>query len=297
MSNKIVSKRQLTDSIYLMEIEAPRVAKSSQPGQFIIIKNDEKGERIPLTIADYDREKGTVTIVFQTVGASTKKLAMFEENDFVMDFVGPLGQASEFIHEDIEELKNKKILFVAGGVGSAPVYPQVKWFKEHGLDVDVIIGARTKELIILEDDMKKVAKNVYVSTDDGTYGFNGRVTDLLKDLVDNQDKKYDQAIVIGPMIMMKFMCQLTKELNIPTIVSLNTIMIDGTGMCGGCRVSVGNETKFACVDGPEFDGHLVDFDQAMRRQSMYKTQEGRAMLKLEEGDSHHHSNCGCGGNK
>ncbi|HBH3634038.1 TPA: sulfide/dihydroorotate dehydrogenase-like FAD/NAD-binding protein, partial [Clostridioides difficile] len=229
MSNKIVSKRQLTDSIYLMEIEAPRVAKSSQPGQFIIIKNDEKGERIPLTIADYDREKGTVTIVFQTVGASTKKLAMFEENDFVMDFVGPLGQASEFIHEDIEELKNKKILFVAGGVGSAPVYPQVKWFKEHGLDVDVIIGARTKELIILEDDMKKVAKNVYVSTDDGTYGFNGRVTDLLKDLVDNQGKKYDQAIVIGPMIMMKFMCQLTKELNIPTIVSLNTIMIDGTG--------------------------------------------------------------------
>ncbi|HEL3281008.1 TPA: sulfide/dihydroorotate dehydrogenase-like FAD/NAD-binding protein [Clostridioides difficile] len=297
MSNKIVSKRQLTDSIYLMEIEAPRVAKSSQPGQFIIIKNDEKGERIPLTIADYDREKGTVTIVFQTVGASTKKLAMFEENDFVMDFVGPLGQASEFIHEDIEELRNKKILFVAGGVGSAPVYPQVEWFKEHGLDVDVIIGARTKELIILEDDMKKVAKNVYVSTDDGTYGFNGRVTDLLKDLVDNQGKKYDQAIVIGPMIMMKFMCQLTKELNIPTIVSLNTIMIDGTGMCGGCRVSVGNETKFACVDGPEFDGHLVDFDQAMRRQSMYKTQEGRAMLKLEEGDSHHHSNCGCGGNK
>lgn len=296
MSNKIVSKRQLTDSIYLMEIEAPRVAKSSQPGQFIIIKNDEKGERIPLTIADYDREKGTVTIVFQTVGASTKKLAMFEENDFVMDFVGPLGQASEFIHEDIEELRNKKILFVAGGVGSAPVYPQVKWFKEHGLDVDVIIGARTKELIILEDDMKKVAKNVYVSTDDGTYGFNGRVTDCLKDLVENQGKKYDHAVVIGPMIMMKFMCMLTKDLGIPTTVSLNPIMVDGTGMCGACRVNVGGKIKFACVDGPEFDGHLVNFDESMRRQTMYKTEEGRAILKQEEGDTHQHGGCGCGGN-
>ena len=297
MSNRIVKKVELTDSIYLMDIEAPRVAKSSNPGQFIIVKNNEKGERIPLTIADYDKEKGTVSIVFQTIGASTQELATFEEGDFVMDFVGPLGQPSEFIEEDIEELKNKNIIFIAGGVGSAPVYPQVKWFKEKGLDVDVIIGARSKDLIILEDEMRAVAKNLYISTDDGSYGFNGRVTDLLKDLVENQNKKYDQAIVIGPMIMMKFTCMLTKELNIPTIVSLNPIMVDGTGMCGACRVTVGDEVKFACVDGPEFDGHLVDFDESMRRQTMYKTEEGRAILKLEEGDTHHHGNCGCGGNK
>lgn len=297
MSNRIVKKVELADSIYLMDIEAPRVAKSSNPGQFIIVKNDEKGERIPLTIADYDKEKGTVSIVFQTIGASTQELATFEEGDTVMDFVGPLGQPSEFIEEDIEELKNKNIIFIAGGVGSAPVYPQVKWFKENGLDVDVIIGARTKDLIILEDEMRAVAKNLYISTDDGSYGFNGRVTDLLKDLVQNQNKKYDQAVVIGPMIMMKFMCMLTKELDIPTIVSLNPIMVDGTGMCGACRVTVGDKVKFACVDGPEFDGHLVDFDESMRRQTMYKTQEGKAILKLEEGDTHHHGNCGCGGNK
>lgn len=296
MSNKIVKKVQLTDNIYLMDIEAPRVAKASKPGQFIIIKNDEKGERIPLTIADYDREAGTVSIVFQTVGASTMELAKYNEGDTVMDFVGPLGQPSEFIEEDISELKNKNILFVAGGVGSAPVYPQVKWFKENGLDVDVIIGSRSKDLLILEDQMRAVAKDLYISTDDGSYGFDGRVTDLLKDLVQNQGKKYDHAIVIGPMIMMKFMCMMTKELEIPTTVSLNPIMVDGTGMCGACRVTVGNEVKFACVDGPEFDGHLVDFDEAMRRQRMYKTQEGRAILEQEEGDTHHHGNCGCGGN-
>lgn len=296
MSNKIVKKVQLTENIYLMDIEAPRVAKASKPGQFIIIKNDEKGERIPLTIADYDREAGTISIVFQTVGASTKELAKYNEGDYVMDFVGPLGQPSEFIEEDLRELKNKNILFVAGGVGSAPVYPQVKWFKENGLDVDVIIGARSKDLLILEEEMRNVAKDLYISTDDGSYGYNGRVTDLLKDLVQNQGKKYDHAIVIGPMIMMKFMCMMTKELEIPTTVSLNPIMVDGTGMCGACRVTVGNEVKFACVDGPEFDGHLVDFDEAMRRQAMYKTQEGRVILKQEEGDTHHHGNCGCGGN-
>lgn len=296
MSNKIVKKVQLTDNIYLMDIEAPRVAKASKPGQFIIIKNDEKGERIPLTIADYDREAGTVSIVFQTLGASTMELAKYNEGDTVMDFVGPLGQPSEFIEEDINELKNKNILFVAGGVGSAPVYPQVKWFKENGLDVDVIIGSRSKDLLILEDEMRAAAKDLYISTDDGSYGFDGRVTDLLKDLVQNQGKKYDHAIVIGPMIMMKFMCMMTKELEIPTTVSLNPIMVDGTGMCGACRVTVGNEVKFACVDGPEFDGHLVDFDEAMRRQRMYKTQEGRAILEQEEGDTHHHGNCGCGGN-
>ena len=292
---KITSKRLLTENIYLMDIEAPRVARSAQPGQFIIIKNNDKGERIPLTIADYDRENGTVTIVFQTVGYATKELAKYEVGDYVEDFVGPLGQPSEFIHEELSELKKSKIIFVAGGVGAAPVYPQVKWFYEHGIDVDVIIGARTKDLIILEDEMRKVAKNLYISTDDGSYGFNGRVTDCLTDLVENNEKEYNHAVVIGPMIMMKFMSALTKELGIKTTVSLNPIMVDGTGMCGACRVTVGNEVKFACVDGPEFDGHLVYFDESMRRQTLYKSEEGRELLKIEEGDTHHREGCGCGG--
>lgn len=294
---KVASKRLLTDNIYLMDIEAPRVAKSAQPGQFIIIKNNDKGERIPLTIADYDREKGTVTIVFQTVGAGTKELAQFEVGEYVNDFVGPLGQPSEFIYDNIEELKGKKMLFVAGGVGAAPVYPQVKWFHNNGIDVDVIVGARNKELLILEEEMKKVAGNLYVSTDDGSYGFNGRVTDCLNHLVKDKNKKYDHAVIIGPMIMMKFMSMLTKELGIETTVSLNPIMVDGTGMCGACRVTVGGEVKFACVDGPEFDGHLVDFDESMRRQTLYKSEEGRATLKQEEGDTHHREGCGCGGHK
>lgn len=208
-----------------------------------------------------------------------------------MDFVGPLGCASELIEEEPEELKKKKLLFVCGGVGTAPVYPQVKWMKEHGVDVDVIIGARNQSLIILEEEMKKVAANVYVATDDGSYGFKGNVNDKIKDLVENEGKTYDQVVAIGPMIMMKFVCLLTKELGIPTIVSMNPIMVDGTGMCGACRLQVGDEIKFACVDGPEFDGHLVDFDQAMLRQRMYKTEEGRAMLKVQEGETHHG---GCG---
>ncbi|SCH75459.1 MULTISPECIES: sulfide/dihydroorotate dehydrogenase-like FAD/NAD-binding protein [unclassified Romboutsia] len=295
MGNRIISKRVLADNIYLMEIESKRISKSAQPGQFVIVKMDEKGERIPLTIADYDRNQNTVTIVFQIVGASTKLLANLNEGDYITDFVGPLGQPSEFIHEDIENLKKKKIIFIAGGVGAAPVYPQVKWFKENNLDVDVIIGSRNRELLILEDEMKAVAKSLYISTDDGSYGYNGRVTELLRDLVQNKGKKYDHAVVIGPMIMMKFTSMLTKELEIPTTVSLNPIMVDGTGMCGACRVSLGDKIKFACVDGPEFDGHLVDFDEAMRRQSMYKTEEGRAILELEEDGTSHHSNCGCGG--
>ena len=290
---KIVKKRELTDNIYLMDIEAPRVAKSAEPGQFIIIKNDEKGERIPLTIADYNSEKGTVTIVFQAVGRGTKELANFEVGEYVADFVGPLGQPSEFIHEDIEELKKKNIIFIAGGVGAAPVYPQVKWMKEHGINCDVIVGSRTKDLLILEEELKEVSGNLYISTDDGTYGFSGRVTDCLKYLVEEKGKKYDHAVVIGPMIMMKFMSILTKELNIPTTVSLNPIMVDGTGMCGACRVTVGGKVKCACVDGPEFDGHLVDFDESMRRQTMYKTEEGREQLKIEEGDTHNHGGCGC----
>ncbi|NFS93882.1 sulfide/dihydroorotate dehydrogenase-like FAD/NAD-binding protein, partial [Clostridium botulinum] len=245
---KIVSKRELTNNIFLMDIEAPRVAKSAKPGQFIIIKNDEKGERIPLTIADYNKDKGTVTIVFQTVGQGTKQLATFEEGDYVCDFVGPLGQPSEFVHENLEELKKQNIIFIAGGVGAAPVYPQVKWMHENGMKCDVIVGSRNKELLILEEEMKKVAGNLYIATDDGSYGFNGRVTDCLNDLV-QKGNKYDHAVVIGPMIMMKFMAALTKELGIKTTVSLNPIMVDGTGMCGACRVTVGNEVKFACVDG------------------------------------------------
>jgi 2-polyprenylphenol hydroxylase and related flavodoxin oxidoreductases len=294
---KITSKKALTESIFSMDIEAPRVAKSAKPGQFIIIKNDEKGERIPLTIADYDAEKGTVTIVFAAIGKGTKQLAAFNEGDSVSDFVGPLGVPSEFIHEDLEELKKKKFIFIAGGVGAAPVYPQVKWMHENGIEVDVILGSRNKDLLIYEEELKAASGNLYVTTDDGSYGAKGTGSDMLKELVNNQGKKYDHAIIIGPMIMMKFTSMLTKELEIPTTVSLNPIMVDGTGMCGACRVTVGGEVKFACVDGPEFDGHLVNYDESMRRQAMYKTEEGKAILKIEEGDNHNHGGCGCKGDK
>ena len=288
---KILKAEKLAEKIFLMDVEAPRVARSCQPGEFVIVKMDEEGERIPLTICDFDREKGTVTIVFQIVGASTLKMSELQAGDAFQDFVGPLGQPSEFVKEDIEAVKGRKYLFVAGGVGTAPVYPQVKWMKQHGIDVDVIVGAKNKELLILEDMMKAQAGNLYITTDDGSYVRKGMVTEVIKDLVENQGKQYDVCVAIGPMIMMKFVCKLTKELNIPTIVSMNPIMVDGTGMCGACRLTVGDEVKFACVDGPEFDGHLVNFDEAMKRQQMYKTEEGRAMLKAVEGDTHHG---GCG---
>ena len=294
---QIVKKEYLAKDIYLMDVKAPRVAKKCYPGQFVIVKMDEKGERIPLTICDYDREAGIVTIVFQVVGASTQEMCEMNEGDYFRDFVGPLGCKSELIDEDPEELAKKKILFVAGGVGTAPVYPQVKWMKQNGYDVDVIIGARSKDLIILEEQMKQWSDNVYVATDDGSYGFKGNVNDKIKDLVNNEGKKYDLVVAIGPIIMMKFVSILTKELGIKTIVSMNPIMVDGTGMCGACRLTVGGQVKFACVDGPEFDGHLVDFDESMKRQQMYKTEEGRAMLKLKEGATHHGGGCGCGGDK
>ena len=287
---KIVKKEELTTNIYLMDVEAKRVAKSCLPGQFVIVRTDEAGERIPLTICDYDRKKGTVTIVFQCVGAATTMMADLKEGDSFADFVGPLGCPSELCKEDLESLKQKKILFVAGGVGAAPVYPQVKWLHENGVDADVIVGSKTKSLLILEKEMEAVAGNLYVTTDDGSYGRSGMVTQTIKDLI-AEGKQYDLCIAIGPMIMMKFVCLLTKELNIPTVVSLNPIMVDGTGMCGACRVTVGGKVKFACVDGPEFDGHAVNFDEAMRRQQIYKTAEGRAMLALQEGDTHHG---GCG---
>lgn len=294
---KILKAEKLADKIYLMDVHAPRVASHCQPGQFVIVKMDDKGERIPLTICDYDRAAGTITIVFQEVGASTTKMAYLKEGDSFRDFVGPLGCPSEFIHEDIEALKNKKILFVAGGVGAAPVYPQVKWLHERGIDADVIVGSKTKDMLILEKELASVAGSLYVTTDDGSYGRSGMVTAVIEDLVQNEGKQYDVCVAIGPMIMMKFVCLLTKKLDLPTIVSMNPIMVDGTGMCGACRLQVGDEIKFACVDGPEFDGHLVDFDQAMKRSRMYKTQEGRALLKLQEGDTHH-GGCGhCGGDE
>ena len=292
---QILKAEELADKIFLMDVEAPRVARHCEPGQFVIVKMDEKGERIPLTICDYDREKGTITIVFQIVGASTLKMAELKAGDSFRDFTGPLGCPSEFVNEDLEALKNKKMLFVAGGVGAAPVYPQVKWLHERGIDADVIVGSKTKNMLILEEEMKAVAGNLYVCTDDGSYGHAGMVTSMVEKLVKEEGKKYDVCVAIGPMIMMKFTCLMTKDLGIPTIVSMNPIMVDGTGMCGACRLHVGDEVKFACVDGPEFDGHLVDFDEAMKRQLMYKTEEGRAMLRLQEGNTHH-GGCGnCGG--
>ena len=293
---KIIKAEKLNEIVYLMVVEAPMVAKHCQPGQFIIVKEDDAGERIPLTICDYDRKAGTVTIVFQPIGASTEKFAKLQAGDSFEDFVGPLGCPSEFVNEDPEELKKEKILFVAGGVGTAPVYPQVKWLHEHGIDADVIVGAKTKDLIILEKEMEAVTGNLYITTDDGSYGRSGMVTKVIDDLI-AEGKTYTKCVAIGPMIMMKFCCLTTQKYNIPTIVSMNPIMVDGTGMCGACRVIVGDEVKFACVDGPEFDGHLVDWNLAMQRQQMYKTEEGRALLKLREGDTHH-GGCGqCGGDK
>ena len=293
----IVRKETLADNIILMDIKAPRVAKECLPGQFIIAKTDEVGERIPLTICDYDREKETVTIVVQTIGAGTERMMVLNEGDALEDFVGPLGCPSELCQEEnLEETKKKNIVFIAGGLGTAPVYPQVKWLHEHGIDADVIMGSRTKELLFYIDEMKAVAGNVYVTTDDGTFGFHGNGCQQLEALV-GEGKHYDVCVAIGPMIMMKFVTFLTKKLEIPTIDSMNPIMVDGTGMCGACRLMVGGEVKFACVDGPEFDGHLVDFDQAMKRQQQYKTEEGRAKLAYEEGDTHH-GGCGhCGGDK
>ncbi len=294
---QIVRKEMLQSNIVLMEVEAPRVAQHCLPGQFIIAKTDEYGERIPLTICDYNREKGTVTIVVQTIGAGTERMMSLNQGEALEDFVGPLGCPSELcLEENLEETKKKKIVFIGGGLGTAPVYPQVKWLHEHGVEADVIIGYRSKDLIFYEEEMKSVAKTLYVTTDDGSYGFHGNGCNQLQALYD-EGKRYDQCVSIGPMIMMKFVCELTKKLEIPTIVSMNPIMVDGTGMCGACRLLVDGEVKFACVDGQEFDGHKVDFAQAMARMAQYKTEEGRAKLAYEEGDTHH-GGCGhCGGDK
>lgn len=268
---KIVRKKALNPTVTLMDIEAPTVAKKAEPGQFIILRTDENGERIPLTVADFDREKGTVTIIFQIVGATTEKLNHMNEGECLHDFAGPLGRATH-----TEGLK--KVAVVGGGVGCAIAYPVAKKLHQVGCEVHSIVGFRNKDLVILEDEFKACSDKLCMMTDDGSYGTKGLVTNALKELIDSGEQ-YDEVIAIGPLIMMKFVAATTKEYGIKTVVSMNPIMIDGTGMCGGCRLSVGGETKFACVDGPEFDGHLVDFDEAMRRSTMYKPFEKR---KYEE---------------
>lgn len=293
---EILDAKELAVNIYEFVVYAPRCAKRCLPGQFVIVRANEDSERIPLTISDYDREAGTVTIVEQIVGASSLAMSKLKKGDFFNDFAGPLGKPSELCEKSIDELKNLKILFVAGGLGTAPVYPQVKYLDSIGIKADVIIGSKTKDMLIYTDKTQMVAGNVYVTTDDGSFGRCGMVTKVIEDLYDN-GQTYDLCICIGPMIMMKFVCLLTGKLSLKTIVSMNPIMVDGTGMCGACRLTVGNEIKFACVDGPEFDGHLVNFDEAMKRASIYKTAEGRAYLKAKEGDTFH-GGCGyCGGDK
>lgn len=265
---RIVRKKRLNPTVTLMEIDAPLIAKKAEPGQFIILRVDSEGERIPLTVADFDREKGTVTIIYQIVGGTTKKLDSLDEGEFISDFVGPLGTPSH-----VDGLK--KVAVVGGGVGCAIAYPIAKKLHQNGAEVHSIVGFRNKDLVILEDEFKAASSVIKIMTDDGSYGEKGLVTDALRSLIEGGNQ-YDEVIAIGPLIMMKFICALTKEFNIKTVVSMNPIMIDGTGMCGGCRLTVGGETKFACVDGPDFDGHLVDFDEAMQRGSMYRDFERHA---------------------
>ena len=282
----ILSKEMLTPNICRMRVKASRLAAAAKPGQFLIVRADEKGERIPLTISDYDAEEGSVTIVTQKIGASSADIIAFEAGEAFADVVGPLGLPSEFIRKSADELAAEHYIFIAGGLGTAPVYPQVKWLHAHGAKVDVIIGARTKDLLIYTDELSAVCDNLYVCTDDGSYGFHGVGTAQLEALV-AEGKKYTQAVAIGPMIMMKFSTLACRKLGIPIIVSLNTLMVDGTGMCGACRVTVGGRTRFACVEGPEFDGYEVDFDEAMRRQNQYKAEE-------QEANEHHVCHIGRG---
>ena len=272
MSYKIVKKADLNSQIYLMEIEAPLVARKAAPGQFVILRIDEKGERVPFTIADFDKEKGTVTVIIQAVGKTTRDLSKLNEGDTILDFAGPLGMPTP-----LEGLK--KVAVIGGGLGTAIAYPQAKKLKELGAEVTSISGFRSKEYIILEDEMNAVSDKLIITTDDGSNGLQGFVTDRLREELESGEK-YDEVIAIGPLVMMRAVCNLTKEFGIPTTVSMNPVMIDGTGMCGGCRVIVGGETKFACVDGPDFDGHKIDWDAAIKRQQMFKAYEKRS---CEEG--------------
>ena len=282
---KVLNNKKLNDTIYQMDIEAPLVAKKFLPGQFVVVMASVDSERIPLTI--YDVNGDIVSIIYQVVGASTLELS--KVSDSIYAILGPLGNPSELVNVD---LKNKKILLVCGGVGSAAIYPQAKYFSEHGAIVDVIYGAKTKDILILKDEFESVTDNLYICTDDGTEGFNGNVVDMMKTL----DMSYDVCVTIGPMIMMKYVCEYTKNINLKTIASMNPIMVDGTGMCGACRLIVNNEVKFACVDGPEFDGHKIDFDLAIKRMKMYKTTEGKKYLEALEGKTHH-GGCGNCGDK
>ena len=271
----ILSKEMLTPAICRMKVLAPRLAAAALPGQFLIVRVDEKGERIPLTVSDYDAAEGTVTIVTQKIGASSADIIAHEVGEAFLDVVGPLGNPSDFVGRSAEDLAGSRYVFIAGGVGTAPVYPQVKWLHAHGVPVDVIIGARTKDLLIYTEEFRSVCDNLYICTDDGSEGFHGVGTAMLEKLV-AEGRSYTQAVAIGPMIMMKFSTLTCRKLGIPVTVSLNSIMVDGTGMCGACRVTVGGRTRFACVEGPEFDGYEVDFDEAMRRQAQYKAEEAEA---------------------
>lgn len=266
---KIVRKQILTPTITLMEVEAPRLAAAAKPGQFLIVRAHAKGERIPLTICDFDTTKGTVTICTQAIGSSTKQINSLNEGDCFTDFAGPLGQPSDFVEWSDDQLAATRFLFVAGGLGAAPVYPQVKFLKAHGAHIDIIAGAKNAELVILEDELRAQCDNLYICTDDGSKGEKGLVTEMITKLL-AKGNKYDRAVAIGPMIMMKFVTKTLQPSGIPLVVSLNTLMVDGTGMCGACRVTVGGKTRFACVEGPEFDAYQVDFEEAMRRQTMYK---------------------------
>ena len=279
---RIRKKAMLTPSICLMEVEVPRLAASAQPGQFLIVRAREEGERIPLTICDYDASKGTVTIVTQIVGASSRMICALEEGDCFTDVVGPLGRPSDFMEMPSELLRGRRFLFVAGGLGTAPVYPQAKYLHEHGALVDVVVGAKTADLLILRSEMAAVCDNLFICTDDGSEGHHGLVTEKVKLLL-AEGRQYDQAVAIGPMIMMKFVALTLRDSGIPLVVSLNTLMVDGTGMCGCCRITVGGKVRFACVEGPEFDGYQVDFDEALRRQTLYRPQEQEADHKCKIG--------------
>ena len=279
---RIRNKKMLTPSICLMEVEAPRIAAAARPGQFLIVRVRPEGERIPLTICDYDAEQGTVTIVTQIVGASSRMICALEEGDRFTDMAGPLGCPSDFTEWPDAELRGKRFLFVAGGLGTAPVYPQAKYLHAHGAEVDIVLGAKTAGLIILREEMAAVCKRLYLCTDDGSEGHHGLVTEKVRQLLD-EGNRYDRAVAIGPMIMMKYVALTLKDSGIPLAVSLNTLMVDGTGMCGGCRITVGGRVRFACVEGPEFDGYAVDFDEALRRQTMYRLQEAEADHKCKIG--------------
>lgn len=280
MEYRILTREMIAPAICRMKVHAPMLAASARPGQFLIVRNDEKGERVPLTISDYDPEEGSVTIVVQEIGVSTSEIVSRKEGECFADVVGPLGNPSDFVSESEDALRAERYIFIAGGVGAAPVYPQVKWLHERGVAVDVIIGAKNSGLLIYKNEMQQVCDNLFVCTDDGSEGFHGMVTAMLEKLV-SEGRRYTRAVAIGPMVMMKFSALTARRLGLPIVVSLNTLMVDGTGMCGACRVTVGGKMKFACVDGPEFDGYEVDFDEAMRRQGQYRREE------LLEDEQHH----------